>query len=150
MKPIPYKQTTSYSCGPACMKMLLSALGITKSEAYLIKVLKANHTLGTSSKNFPKYVSKRGIEWVRHYGMTPQDSIKTLKRLSKFYTMMICFYDRRSKEGHYAVVKRVGSRYIHLLDPAYGSNVKINLATFKQLWSTEYFGKETCWMFGIK
>ena len=48
------KQQKFNTCGPACLRMVLEAFGIVKSEKELVKVLKTNMLHGTLHKNLVK------------------------------------------------------------------------------------------------
>lgn len=140
-----YKQETTYTCGPACMRMLLSAIGIHRKERTLARALRANKNTGTHEKNFVQYShDKLKIEYFSFIGATLEDIKKRLKE----YVVMICFRD--GEVGHYAVVRKIGTKYITLADPGNGDYYKVELAEFSHKWKDEYFGREKNWAFGIK
>ena len=71
-----FKQSKGY-CGPASLKMVLSAYGINKSEDYLAKLTKATRKKGCSEKNVVKAAKKLGFKG----SIKQKVSIKELKKL---------------------------------------------------------------------
>jgi len=143
-----YKQKTKYTCGPAAMKMVLDSLGIKETEDMLSKVMKSNKIKGTSNKRFPGVAEYFKLDYV----VKRRSNLKKLKwYLKKDYKIIICYYDESTKEGHYSVIKKIGARYIYLLDPWYGPDKKFLLDNFKKIWKNSPKGdKEYHWFIAIK
>ncbi|PIN94126.1 hypothetical protein COU56_03175, partial [Candidatus Pacearchaeota archaeon CG10_big_fil_rev_8_21_14_0_10_31_9] len=53
-----YEQETNYTCGPACMRMVLGSLGIKKSEKQITKLIGTNKIRGTNHRDFLSVVEK--------------------------------------------------------------------------------------------
>ncbi|MBI4147009.1 peptidase C39 family protein [Candidatus Woesearchaeota archaeon] len=139
-----YKQQTDYTCGAACMRMALTALGINKTEKQLAKLMGSAPKVGTWYKEFPALAEKYTLNYVVNRNSTLAD----LKRLSKTYIVIIAYYLPEEKCGHYAIVRKIDQR-IHLIDPEYGPKHLLPVRTFLQRWHG-HKDKKRRWMFGMR
>lgn len=127
---IPYfKQETNYTCGAACMRMVLAAMGIKKTEKQLANLLQTNKKIGTWHKNIPELAEK----YLFDYTIVREAKFSNLKEYSKNgWHTIVCF--TRESVPHYAVVKKVSFHRIYLLDPYYGPEVSFTRRQFKKKW----------------
>lgn len=141
-----FKQEQDHTCGPASMRMILSSLSIKKSESSLARLLKTSKSHGTSHLEFPNLAKKLKLSHV----IGKKDSkIKDLKAaIKKDFKIIVCYFSKQDKYGHYAVVKSINSKNIYLLDPDKGPNFKMSLKQFIKNWhgTHTYHG----WFIGIK
>lgn len=123
-----FKQSKGY-CGPASLKMVLSAYGINKSENYLAKLTKATRKKGCSEKNVVKAAKKLGFK-----GYVKQKaSIKELKKLVK-RAPVIVGWTSPEEGGHYSVVVGFKRNNILLADPHFGKIKKHPIKWFDERW----------------
>ncbi len=153
MHNIPYhKQETIYTCGAACMRMVLEALGIKKTEKQITKLLGTNKISGTRSAKFPIVAEKYKLDYRIERGNT---KINDLRRAYKKGFLIIVNFVLPSMGGHYAVVTKIGREYIYLHDPWVGANTKYPIITFKSIWNggrpgTRGSDNEQFWFFGVR
>ena len=132
----PFKQSKGY-CGPASLKMVLSAYGIIKSEKYLVKLTKTNRRTGCSEKNIVKAAKEFGFK-----GYVKQKStITELKRLVKKNIPVIVDWFSPEEAGHYSVVVGFKNDEILLADPHFGKIKNHKIKWFKERWFDVVDGK---------
>jgi len=125
----PFKQSKGY-CGPASLKMVLSAYGITKSEKYLAKLTKTSRITGCWEKDMIKAAKEFGLK-----GYVKQKStITELKRLVKKNIPVIVDWFSPEEAGHYSVVVGFEKDNILLADPHFGKIKKHKIEWFKERW----------------
>src|SRR3989344_5537084 len=131
---IPYHyQETAYTCGATSLKMVFESFGIEKTEKQMARLLGTNKVKGTWEKDFPRLAEKYKLIYVvEHKG-----SIKDLKNFYKEgYKIILCFHLPKEGEDHYAVLKKIDSKEIHLLDPWSGPDKIYPINYFKKIWKT--------------
>ncbi|MBU0648711.1 C39 family peptidase [Patescibacteria group bacterium] len=125
----PFKQSKGY-CGPASLKMVLSAYGINKSENYLAKLTKSSRRKGCDEKNILKAAEKLGF---RGY-VKQNSSIKELRNLVKKGIPVIVDWFSPEEAGHYSIVVGFEKDKIILADPHFGKIKKHKIKWFKERW----------------
>jgi predicted double-glycine peptidase len=126
-----HRQKTDFSCGPACMKMALESLGIKFSERTLMKLMKTEPKKGTKNKVFPALAAKLGLDcFVKEKSSIPE----LIKKTGEGYRIIVGVYIKEEKLGHYAVLKKIDAKKVHLLDPYFGPNVSYSYAAFLKMW----------------
>jgi len=147
MKITYHKQQKFNTCGAACLRMVLEAFEIIKSEQELAKVLKTNILHGTLHKNLTK------AAWLydlRYYSFS-NAAIKDLKDFQDKGYAIIVAYQPPEDFYHYAVLKGFDDKHIYLYDPWYGPNTKYIIEDFIQRWkSNPLFEKKRRWFIGMK
>lgn len=139
-----YYQQTDYTCGAACMRMLLAAKGIKKSETQLARQLKTSKRSGTWAHQFPQVAEKYRLTYI----VVRKGTIKELKELSKGgYCILVCYFIKEEDTGHYALVKSITKTHITLFDPWYGPDQRFTLKKFTKIWKND---EEKQWFFAIK
>jgi len=124
-----FKQSKGY-CGPASLKMVLSAYGINKSESYLAKITKSSRTEGCWEKDIVKAAKEFGLK-----GYVKQNSsIKELKQLVRKGFPVIVDWFSPEEAGHYSVVVGFDKDKIFLADPHFGKVKKHKIEWFYERW----------------
>ena len=143
-----YEQETNYTCGPACMRMVLESLGIKKSERKLVKLMKANKVRGTWPAEFPKAAEKFQLNYIVSRNSTIKQLIKARE---EGYVIILCYFFPQYGLDHYSILKRITSKHIYFWDPLIGEDHRYDLKYFKEVWySDPKFDDEKAWFFGVK
>ena len=146
MHKIPYySQEKNWTCGPAAMRMVLSSMGIKKTEKELIRLMDTNKQRGTKHKAFSALAEYLKLNYIVQRNATINDLRKVL-RLG--YYVILCYFDPKRNVGHYAILKRLGLRFIYILDPTPPPE-KFSLPYFKSIWFSRD-DKEKGWFIGLK
>ncbi len=125
----PFKQSKGY-CGPASLKMVLSAYGIDKSEDYLAKLTKTSRKTGCDEENIVKAAKKLGFDGY----VKEKSTLDELEKLVKNGVPVIVDWFSPEEAGHYSVVVDLDSKYIYLADPHFGKIMKYEIDWFKERW----------------
>lgn len=143
-----YEQQTKYTCGPACMRMVLASLGIHKKEGQITKLLGTNKIRGTNHGDFVSLAEKYKLR----YSVNREATIDELKYYYKnHYKIIICYFHPVEKDGHYAVVRKLTNTKITLMDPIDGPNKTYSLNYFRKVWGTrKTYNKERSWFMAIR
>lgn len=123
------KQSTDYSCGPACLKMIFSSYGKELDEKELIKRCEANEKTGTAHKKMMHVAREEGF--IVQEGHTTIEGLKALLQVGK----VVVNYRDDEGEGHYAIVHNIKKDYLILIDPWYGPRYRIPREGFTKRWS---------------
>ncbi len=143
-----YKQETNYTCGPASLRMVMAYLGYSYEESELRKMLKTTKVWGTLHKNIVKAAEKHKLSYV----VKRNTSIEELKKsLKKKKVAIVCYMIPQGNIYHYAVVRKIGSKYIYLHDPYLGPDCKYLIEDFIEVWKSDpkHEGDER-WFFAIE
>lgn len=145
---LPYfKQETSYTCGAAALRMVLASIGINKTEKQVAKILGTNRVKGTLHDDFFKVAEHLKLKYI----VERKSSVKDLKKLQdENYRIIVNYLLPVTKVGHYAVVREVGSKYIHLLDPFIGPDQIYPISNFIKNWKSGFEKDYSRWFFAIK
>ena len=149
MNHIPYyKQEKSWTCGAACMKMILESFGIKKTEKQLAKSLETNKVIGTWEFELPELAERHKLTYV----VERNGTIKDLRRyLREGFRIIVCYYLLKEKTAHYSIIHDINRNYIHFLDPYFGENHKLKLDYFKRTWKSDpIHEKDKKWFIAIK
>ncbi len=144
-----FPQKTEYTCGPTAMRMVLAALGIKKSEKELAKLMRTSKLYGTPNRRLPKLVERLKLD----HATVRKGNIEEIKKFIKEgYLIIVGYYSKLEKGGHFAVVKKIGKNYIHLLDPKLGPNLKYSHNYFLKIWHNDPKGidREDRWFFAVR
>lgn len=109
-------------CGPTCLKMIAAFHGRKLSNNELRAIIDISRE-GTSLHHLAEAAQKLGFNTE-----CVQASWEDLEAGILF--PMIAFWD----QNHYVVVRKVGKKYVHIVDPAVG-NVKLKKEDFLDGWS---------------
>lgn len=130
-----FPQHTATSCGPACLRMVFSHLGIQYSEEKLIRLCKTTAN-GTSHEHLLDEIKREGLSFeAKSHG--------TIKQLVMYidngYPVIINYCEPFSDEGHYAVVSGYDAKeeLLILADPCNGNDFCIFWDEFISRWHNE-------------
>lgn len=138
-----HKQETEYTCGPACVKMILQSEGIYKTEKWLSKFMHTNKK-GTLHKYFPPTAKKFNFSYLT----SESGSISEMKKLLKNkYKIIACHRDEYG-EAHYSIVNKIGIIKIRLIDPYKGKSHTMGIWKFKKSWYDSE--KNRPWLIALK
>lgn len=133
-KPPLYLQETDYSCAPACLRMVLAAAGIEKSEEELRAVTNCDSE-GTWPHEIVKAAKSFGFEESRKYNL---DFSELMAALAEGAYIIAYIKTRLGALGysqkHAVVVSEIKSGKVFVLDPARGE-IEIPGADFQQEWN---------------
>lgn len=143
-----HEQETEFTCGPAVMRMILSNYGIDKREKEIAKILRTNKVRGTYLKELPRLAEKYRLSYV----VKRNSDINDLRVLDKLkFIIIVCFFDMKTREGHFAVMKEITKNSISFWDPYWGPHRKFSIAYFNRIW---WLGPsdepDRRWLFAIK
>jgi ABC-type bacteriocin/lantibiotic exporter with double-glycine peptidase domain len=142
-----YRQHKFNTCGPAALRMVLEAFGIKKSEQELAKVLKTNIFQGTLHKNL---VKAAWLYDLRYYSFG-NATLKDLQDFQEKGYSIILSYRPPEDFYHYAVLRAIDDKHIHLYDPWYGPLTKWELKDFLTNWkSNPLFENKKRWFIAMK
>lgn len=154
MKKFPfYMQETDYTCGAACMRMALEWFGMRKTEMQVAMLLGTvlpggRGIVGTRNRNFPELAERLRLDYI----VERNSSIKRLAELvERGWIVIVGYYIAQKMEGHYALARRIDSRFIHFWDPWFGPGHKYELREFLKLWKNDpKDDNERKWLFAVK
>ncbi len=130
-----YEQSTDYSCGAACMRMILEELGIKKSEEELMKIMDCSPKSGIDNHQLPKLAEHFRLSYI----VQRNSKVSDLARLQKQgYHIVVGMIDPIDNIGHFTIVKKVTAKEIEVIDPGHGPNHKLPLKVFKQNWKSMF------------
>jgi len=127
---IPIKQSKSYWCGPASLKMVLSYYHLDIRERELAQKTQASPIHGVSSTNLVKTATEYGLK-----GFIKSDAeLNDIKHyvLDKQIPLIVDWF--QIDDGHYSVVVDINDKYIYLLDPYVGHLVSFKIHHFYRIW----------------
>lgn len=141
-----FKQETSYTCGPASLRMVLDSFYIKQTEKQISKITKANDKEGIWFKDLAKAVLKYNLSYIEK----DNSAIKELKRLLKQkYRIIVCFFDKKQNAFHYSVIKKIDERRIFLYDPWNGPNKSYSIKYFNTIWKSNDKLRKDKWFIAI-
>ena len=123
-------QQTSFTCGPTALLNALHLKGdFSRSEEELSKLCNAKEKFGTTEENLIKAAKAVGLELIEEKSNANVEDIQ--RNLDNGASVIICYTNAFSGNGHYTCVTEYDDRALYCLDPAFG---------FLRL-SKEYLGK---------
>ncbi|RJQ21130.1 hypothetical protein C4580_02690 [Candidatus Woesearchaeota archaeon] len=144
---IPYfRQETEYTCGKACMRMVLASLGIIKSEQELSKFMSRTKYGGTNNGDLARCAELFRLSYV----VSRNGKLRDVQRLQKKgYRVIVGFTDPLEKVGHFAIVRKVTEKFVYLIDPWHGPKHKMPRQLFVRNWKS-MFESDEGFLIGIK
>lgn len=139
-----FKQQNDYYCGPAVIKMTLAAHGINLSQRTLAREAQTNARIGTGTKGMVQ-------TFKRHHLVISAKNRNTLYELEQALAekklVVICYTECTDNAGHYAIVKKIGKKFITLLDPAEkdGQALRLTIGEFQKRWKDPLYTKTLRW-----
>lgn len=129
---IPFvRQRNTWSCGPACLQMILGAFGMRISQVSLIRECHSAYAHGTHRTEMTRCLRRRGI------AATPnaRGTLATLRAaLRRGDIAIINYVEPTDDEGHYAIVTAETDSAFLLHDPWNGKNFRVTAAQMRKRW----------------
>lgn len=129
-----YKQSTSFSCWPVSVKMLLDFWENEPefTEARLIKDLHAIPKVGTDNHIIIDYLLK--YSYKVYY--STKGSVETIQKfLDLWLPMLVNYKNLLSWNGHFAVIIWYDDKVFYLNDPVYWESYRVVKKTFMENWT---------------
>lgn len=116
-----YKQETEYSCVPACLRIVLSSLGVFKTERELRELCDCTVLEGTSALKAVDAARVSGFKGTRKRNLTFDDLILELDRgLFPIAYVETLLPPHAFPQSHALVVIAIEGDEVRALDPARG------------------------------
>ncbi|MBI5379282.1 MAG: hypothetical protein HZA23_03910 [Nitrospirae bacterium] len=116
-----FKQATSYTCGPAALRMALYYLGIVLSEEEVAR-LAGTDPMGTTLYGLAQALKAGGLD--------AQGERWNLPRLMQIRNPVIAFVGR----DHFVLIEGVRGEEIYMFDPVIG-RIKVRKHVFNRYWN---------------
>ena len=127
-----FKQETNYTCGPACVRMMLSKFGIESYEKDLEQLLETTNYSGTTYDSFNKLAPKFGLTIMKGEGKANMETLNDLQSLIKEGWVVIIAYT--IEVPHYSIMLEHNGNHLFLMDPFRGERVAEQLRKFPHMW----------------
>lgn len=124
------RQTTDYSCGAAALTSVLRGFGRYQGpEQRLHRTLGTNTVTGTHPTKIVKLARRMGLGAELREGLTVTDLRRAVRGGKAVILDLQAWrdppqhatpYSKTWDSGHYVVVKAVGTKYLHVMDPWVG------------------------------
>lgn len=136
------RQSTAWSCGPACVRSILAYYGKRVPERKLIDALRCTPERGTDPASIALYLRKRGLR----VQARPRSTMASLgKSAAAGWPTLVVYQDygccaaadlsTSLDHGHYSLVVGVDRDFVYLCDPSSKKKTrKIERATFLSRW----------------
>ncbi len=125
-----YRQQTTYTCGPAVLRMLAGALGRPVSERRLSRLCLTSAKRGTP--NTVMAILGKALLGVRTY---PAATWKQLESaLEHGHPVVVNYREPGEEAGHYAIAVGLNDEAIVLFDPWHGPRFSLPVEEFRQRW----------------
>jgi len=137
-----YRQSTDYTCGPTCLKMVFKKHAIKKGELTLARNARTEVQWGTQHSGMISTALKHGFFcFVRWNG-----KVADLREfVRKGYAVIIDWTEPRGKEGHYSLLIGFNKTHVIYHDPWWGKKETMRIRTFISHWH-EDGSKNHGWM----
>ena len=152
-------------CGPASVRIALSAFGKKLTEEQVAKLAKSTAEEGTTHGNIVKALKKSGVHAIEYHNLSKGHAVEVLKNYTKSGKPVIVDWmktklgkggDVKAAEGmkpgveeakgkkdirkeeneHYSVVNRVSDKNVYLLDPLEAKEERLPIKYFTDRWLT--------------
>jgi len=143
MKLLRYRQKTDWTCGPACLKVVLHFFGVNKDISELIKELKTTEKTGTDHQRMINLLKKYKLKFIVKKNATLEEIKKSLIDSLVVVDYFIPYY----QESHYSIVKKIKGERIYFHDTHFGPNHRYKIDYFLRNWWDEEAKR---WLVAIK
>lgn len=119
-----HRQRTVYTCGPACLRMVLDYFDQPDTEADIAESVGCNSEDGTPPPNMARFLRKRGFVARSRAGLTLADIKADIKRglpciiAYQAWSGPGVDLSTTDEHGHYALIVGVGRDRVTLCDPS--------------------------------
>lgn len=131
-------------CGPTVLQMILGAYGIVRTQRSLGKEAKSHVEYGTKIKDMAAVLRSYDFE-------VSEKNNRRIADLQQAHAsgklIIVCYAERFWKWDHYAIIKKMGSKHIYLIDPQekIGTTLKMSLKEFDKVWYGKLFTHTKRW-----
>ena len=133
-KPPLFKQETTFSCAPACLRMVLASSGLTKSEEELRALSDCSPFLGTSAMSLVEAARKLGFSWTRKFTLNLGElMIEVSSEIWPIVYLRTRLAPGAKLQEHAVVVTHLDSGEAEILDPWRGE-LKLSIEEFQKEW----------------
>lgn len=133
-KPLFHKQETSYSCVPACLKMVLSSFGLDITEERLRELCDCNPIFGTDAMKAVEAARSIGFAGTAKHTLEYEE----LRQLVNDGEYPIAYLSLEAiggaEEAHAVVVLEVTDHDVTVYDPLHGVR-RISRQSFSTAWA---------------
>jgi len=113
-----YKQEKNYTCGVACLRMVLSAQGLPDiDEDTLEEMIECVPESGTHYKSMVSFADKFDLDCISHEGGT----VEEIDELTKQGWSVVVAYS--VDVPHFALYEKCNDNHLFLCDPFFGEHV---------------------------
>ena len=137
-------------CGPASIRIALSAFGKSYSEEEVAHLAKSTAAYGTTHANMVNTVRTHGLHALTYQDLSKEHSLELLKNyVNKGDPVIVDWLKTRDEQNevekydlsdpeneHYCVVSKVDDSNINLLDPEAKKEISMPIAYFMERWFT--------------
>lgn len=136
-----FQQATSYTCIPACVRMVLAYQGQQHSEQELALALQTIPLLGTLPENVTPVLESWGhnVRWFEH-GTLDQLTKLLAQNLPVILFVRAADLPDRGSGLHALVLVGIDRRSVVLLDPTRKKDLHLPIKEFARIWTN--FGNE--------
>lgn len=128
-----YHQEKDYTCGPACLRMVLSDFGMETTEKFLENMMDTNERTGTSYDSLIKCATQK---WTLYCKSGQDGTVEQLEHLTSIgWTVVVCYM--LGTMPHYAIYHSNNGHHIFLRDPAFRKNHSVLPHKFLKNWKVE-------------
>jgi ABC-type bacteriocin/lantibiotic exporter with double-glycine peptidase domain len=132
MKQLKYiKQHNDYSCGPACIRMILGCYNIKHSKKQICELCESKPFIGTKHRQMEICANEMGLRSETKVGAQIKDIIETLNQGA---FPVVNYLNPLSLKGHFAIVTNVDTHEIKFADPKNGNGYTLKTNEFLELW----------------
>lgn len=143
MKLLKYRQKTDWTCGPACLKVVLDFFGIKKDVSQLIKELATTEAKGTDHINMIRVLKKYRLPFI----VKDKSSFFDLKKYLTDSLVIVDYWIPYHQESHYSIVKKIAAERIFFHDTHFGFNHSYQIDYFLKNWHDEEAER---WLLAVK
>jgi predicted double-glycine peptidase len=138
-----YKQKNNWTCGPACMLVVLDYFGTKKDIGSLLIEMRTTKKEGTHHSDIINLLKTCKLQYL----VKRNCSIHDIKKHLCTNLVIVGYWIPYYKESHYSIVKKVNSSRIYFHDTWFGPKHNCTIDYFlRNWWDDEAKG----WMIAIK
>ncbi|MFZ4660356.1 MAG: C39 family peptidase [Caldilineaceae bacterium] len=136
-----FKQEASYTCLPACIRMVLAFLGKSYTEHELAKAFQTIPWVGTLPENVTPVLEEWGyiVRWFEN-GTVDHITRIVAQRLPVIAFVRAADLPHGVGGFHAVVIVKIDSRSVILLDPTLDTEWRLSTKEFSRIWTK--FGNE--------
>lgn len=125
------KQETLFTCGPACVRMLLAGIEKDVAEETLAQRLRTTARTGTRRSAFAPVLRAEGFRCA----MNAHARIADLRdAIASGHYCLINWREPTEETGHYAIVTAVNGTHATLQDPWNGADFRLPIHELRDRW----------------